>query len=245
MVDSGYKNYQGFPLGNTPMVDQQGNLTLPWARFMISLWQRAGSYGTLQQIFYLQQVGSQIRIINSANGEDYGSFGTVSSVGLQADSGVFFFTNTPVTSTGTIVLNASGISGGVPYFDTGSHIASSPMLESGKLVIGGGTGAAPSTPVPFGSLNTVLHGNSSGAPTWGQVNLSTDVSATLPVVNGGTGTGIGYTVASLPTGVATGTRSWVTNALNSTYLVGASVTAAITGGFVIPVFYNGSAWVAG
>lgn len=38
-----------------------------------------------------------------------------------------------------------------------------------------------------GTTTTVLHGNASGAPTFGAVSLTADVSGTLPVGNGGTG----------------------------------------------------------
>ena len=38
-----------------------------------------------------------------------------------------------------------------------------------------------------GTSTTVLHGNASGAPTFGAVSLTADVSGTLPVANGGTG----------------------------------------------------------
>jgi hypothetical protein len=38
-----------------------------------------------------------------------------------------------------------------------------------------------------GTSTTVLHGNASGAPTFGAVSLTADVTGTLPVANGGTG----------------------------------------------------------
>jgi len=38
-----------------------------------------------------------------------------------------------------------------------------------------------------GTSTTVLHGNASGAPTFGAVSLTADVSGTLPVANGGSG----------------------------------------------------------
>jgi hypothetical protein len=49
-----------------------------------------------------------------------------------------------------------------------------------------------------GTSTTVLHGNASGAPTFGAVSLTTDVSGTLPVANGGSG-------ATTLTGVLKGT----------------------------------------
>ena len=51
---------------------------------------------------------------------------------------------------------------------------------------------------------------------------------------------LGYTVATLPTGVV-GARAYVTNALAPTY--GATVVAG--GAVVIPVFYNGTNWIVG
>lgn len=38
-----------------------------------------------------------------------------------------------------------------------------------------------------GTTTTVLHGNASGNPSWAAIGLTTDVSGTLPVGNGGTG----------------------------------------------------------
>ena len=38
-----------------------------------------------------------------------------------------------------------------------------------------------------GTSTTVLHGNAAGAPTFGAVSLTADVSGTLPITNGGTG----------------------------------------------------------
>ena len=51
----------------------------------------------------------------------------------------------------------------------------------------------------------------------------------------------GYLVAALPSGVPAGTRAYVTDATAPTFL------GALTGGGAVtcPVFYNGSAWVAG
>lgn len=96
-----------------------------------------------------------------------------------------FSTVIPVSGGGTAL--ASGTSGGVLGFTAAGTIASSVALTANQIVLGGGAGA---TPIPLGSLGTtatVLHGNASGAPTFGAVALGTDVSGTLPVTNGGTG----------------------------------------------------------
>lgn len=105
----------------------------------------------------------------------------------RTGAGTYTFTSgaLPVSEGGTGL--ASGTSGGILGFTAAGTIASSVALTVNQLVIGGGAGA---TPTPLGSLGTtttVLHGNASGAPTFGAVVLTTDVSGTLPVTNGGTG----------------------------------------------------------
>lgn len=81
---------------------------------------------------------------------------------------------------------SSGTSGGVLYFVSSDEIDSSGQLDASALVLGGGAGNAPVTPVGLGTSVTVLHGNASGPPSWGKIVLTTDVSGILPVANGGT-----------------------------------------------------------
>ncbi len=81
----------------------------------------------------------------------------------------------------------SGTSGGIPYFSGSTTIASSGALTANRLVLGGGAGAAPTVLGSLGTTTTVLHGNAAGAPTFGAVSLTADVTGTLPVANGGTG----------------------------------------------------------
>ena len=90
----------------------------------------------------------------------------------------------PVANGGTGL--ASGNSGGIPYFSASDAIASSAALSANALMLGGGAGAAPSTLGSLGTTSTLLHGNASGAPSFGAVALATEVSGTLPIVNGGT-----------------------------------------------------------
>ena len=90
----------------------------------------------------------------------------------------------PVVNGGTAL--SSGTSGGVLAYTATGTLASSVELTASRIVLGGGAGA---TPTPMGSLGTtttVLHGNAGGAPTFGAVSLTADVSGTLPVANGGT-----------------------------------------------------------
>lgn len=82
----------------------------------------------------------------------------------------------------------SGTSGGIPYFSASTTIASSGVLTANRIVLGGGAGTAPTVLGSLGTTTTVLHGNASGAPTFGAVSLSADVSGNLPVGNLNSGT---------------------------------------------------------
>jgi filamentous hemagglutinin len=77
-------------------------------------------------------------------------------------------------------LGASGTSGGVLAFTGATTIASSAALAVNQIVLGGGAGAVPATLGSLGTTTTVLHGNAAGAPTFGPVSLTTDVSGDLP-----------------------------------------------------------------
>lgn len=94
---------------------------------------------------------------------------------------------TAAPSWASVSYPTSATSGGVPYFSSTTAMASSAALAANQIVIGGGAGAAPATLGSLGTTTTVLHGNAAGAPTFGAVSLTADVSGTLPVANGGTG----------------------------------------------------------
>lgn len=133
---------------------------------------------------------------------------------------------------------ASGTSGGVPYFSSSTTIASSGALTANQLVLGGGAGASP-TSLSAGTTTTVLHGNASGAPTFGAVSLTADVSGILPSANGGTGINNSNTitlVGNISTGGALTTAAAFStsgaNALTLTTTGSTNVTLPTTGTLV-------------
>lgn len=112
--------------------------------------------------------------------------GTVTSVALTAPA-IFTVGGSPITTNGTLTLTAAGTSGGIPYFNAATTMASSGVLTASAIVLGGGAGASPTVLASLGTTTTVLHGNAAGAPTFGAVSLTADVSGILPSANGGTG----------------------------------------------------------
>ena len=135
-------------------------------------------------------------------------------------------TNGAVSLAGTLIAANGGTGfssyaiGDLLYANTTTTLAKLPDVATGNALISGG-------------VNT--------APLWGKIGLTTHVSGILPVANGGTGTGVAYTVATLPTVGTQGRRAWVTDALAPVFL-----SAVVGGGAVVcPVFDNGSTWVAG
>jgi hypothetical protein len=114
--------------------------------------------------------------------------GTVTSAAATAPSGVLSIAGSPITTTGTLVFNWAGTSGGVPYFSSSSAIASSAALSQDRIVLGGGSGGAPSVAGSLGTTTTLLHGNAAGPPTFGAVALAADVSGNLSVSHLNSGT---------------------------------------------------------
>ena len=96
---------------------------------------------------------------NGGGGGGGGGGGTVTSVGTSTS---LFSVSNPTT---TPSLDVSGTSGGIPYFSTGTTLASSAALDAGALIVGGGAGTAP----------TVLANSS--VPNGGELRLATAPAA--------------------------------------------------------------------
>lgn len=146
---------------------------------------------------------NQMPVTYNASLSAAGGGGTVTSVGLTMPSG-FSVSGSPVTGTGTLAVTTS--LSGLVKASGGAFTAGNVNLASevtGALgATNGGTGQTSytvgdllfaNTTTTLSKLADVATGNAliSGgvgvAPSWGKVGLTTHVSGTLPVANGGTG----------------------------------------------------------
>jgi hypothetical protein len=66
----------------------------------------------------------------------------------------------------------AGTSGGVLGYTAAGTLASSGLLTTSAILLGGGAGATPTALGSLGTTTTVLHGNAAGAPTFGAVALA-------------------------------------------------------------------------
>lgn len=91
--------------------------------------------------------------------------GTVTSVAQSFTGGLISVGGSPITTNGTLALTVAGTSGGIPYFSSTSTWTSSALLTANALMIGGGTGVAPSTTTTGAGILTWL-----GTPSWTNFN---------------------------------------------------------------------------
>lgn len=101
-------------------------------------------------------------------------------------SGAGTWATPTVTVVNGVSYPSTVTSGGILAFTSTSVAASTLVLATNQIVLGGGVGNGPATLGSLGSATTVLHGGA-GAPSFSAVVLTTDVSGILPSANGGSG----------------------------------------------------------
>lgn len=229
------------PVLNVPLVDNNGNLTVPWLMFMVQLYQRTG--GDLTPALSLTQVQA-LALINLIVSTANGFAGDVTVLNNEATITLKTTVSGLIKGNGTALLPAIS---GTDY---------APATTGGSILYGNGAGGFSNVTIgtnlsfSAGTLNATSSmvypsagiPNSTGSA-WdtsyavtGTGNVVLDNKPTIkePII------GTGYTVATLPAGTI-GMRTYVTDALAPTFL------GILVGGGAIkaPAFYNGTAWVAG
>lgn len=179
------------------------------------------------------ELGAVTTIPDQTSASGIAGTGSVTSVGQSFTGGLISVSGSPITTSGTLALTVAGTSGGVPYFSSAAAWASSGALTASALVLGGGAGAAPTSLASLGTTTTLLHGNAAGAPTWGAVSLTADVTGTLAVGNGGTGAAT-LADGGLVIGNATGAVEVVAAGLTTQILVGGGALTAPVWGTDLP-----------
>ena len=104
--------------------------------------------------------------------------GTVTSVQASGGTTGLTFTGGPVIDAGTLTLG-----GTLAVANGGTGLSS---IAIGEMLVGGASGFTKLAPVAAGSV--LISGGTGAAPSYGKVTLTTHVTGTLPVANGGTGT---------------------------------------------------------
>ena len=231
MAQSGYTPILIYASGTTTNVPLNTNLTSSSSGAELALNYADG------KLFYKDSGGVVQVLASKAGNVNVSSFsaGTTGFTPSTATTGAVTLAGTLATTNGGTNLT-SFTSGGAMY------ATSTSVLTTGTLPnTAGGTGqssaftqygvtyASTTTALATtsaGTTTTVLHGNASGAPTFGAVSLTADVSGTLPVANGGTGvTASTGSTSVVLSNTPTITNPTVTNYTETLYAIGNSSTA--------------------
>ncbi len=79
-----HQGFQGLPLLNTPLIDERGNVSIPWYRFFVTLWTKTGQ-GMLRtpDTVVLQSSGGATQPVGAQVGQTGSFIGNVMISGPQ------------------------------------------------------------------------------------------------------------------------------------------------------------------
>lgn len=212
-------------------------------------WFTGGSATTTKPQLLLEPTGTTSNAWN-VNGTGLGINSAAGFTGNLLDLQVAAVSKFSVQNGGSVIAASSIFSGaGAAFSWTGRAAMLSPsdgiieltnqaLTDFTRLQLGGTTNAFPSIKRNGTALNIRLADDSADAPL-----TASNITGSGNIIASGATSVIrlkGYTVATLPAGTQ-GDTAFVTDALAPAYLV-----AIVGGGAVVaPVFFNGTAWVAG
>jgi len=184
MSQSGYTPILIYASGTASAVPLAANMTSSAAGAELALNYADG------KLYFKNSSGVVTLLATAGNGVTTFSAGTTGFTPSTATSGAVTLAGTLANTNGGTGQSSAFTQYGITYASTTTALA---------------TTAA-------GTSTTVLHGNASGAPTFGAVSLTADVSGTLPIANGGTNStatptagGIGYGTGTAHAYTAVGT----------------------------------------
>lgn len=97
--------------------------------------------------------------------------GTVTSIAETFTGGVISVAGSPITTSGTLALTISGISGGIPCFTSTTTWTSSALFTANGILYGGGSGVCPSSTAASSTVTNALFATA-GAPGWRNIGTS-------------------------------------------------------------------------
>lgn len=181
---------------------------------------------------------------------DYRKTANIHRKGLAADrpAAADVLPGTLYFSTDTNIVERSTGSTWEAYSGTGNgNVTAGGTLTANRLVLGNG-GVDLTVVGSLGSATTVLHGNAGGAPSFGAVDLTADVSGDLPFANLTQGAalsvlGVTGNATADVSSIAAGTDHQVLRRSGTALAFGAvnlSQAAAITGDLPVTALSNGT-----